>query len=156
AAFDRAGGVVGAVSASAVARRLGSARALWVSMLVAEPFGLLLPLTFPGPGLALFAAGSFVVALGGTVYNVNQVSFRQALCPTRLLGRMNATMRFLVWGTLPLGGLLGGALGTWLGNRGALWVAVAGEGLAALWLLASPLRGMRDLPDDPSLLRAAG
>ena len=87
------------------------------------------------------------------VYNVNQVSFRQRLCPERLLGRMNATMRFLVWGTLPLGGLLGGFLGASIGVRNALWVGGGGGTLAILWLIFSPVRPMHDFPvehDDDS------
>jgi len=89
------------------------------------------------------------------VYNVAQVSFRQAICPDRLLGRMNASIRFLVWGTLPLGGLIGGVLGEWLGVRGALWVAMAGQAVAVVWVLASPLRTMRDLPQADEPVRAA-
>jgi hypothetical protein len=80
-----------------------------------------------------------MTSFGIVVYNINQASFRQLLCPPRLLGRMNATMRFLVWGTLPLGGLLGGVLGSWLGDRNAIWVAVTGEALTPMWLLLSPL-----------------
>ena len=87
-------------------------------------------------------------AWGVVVYNVTQVSFRQRLCPPALLGRMNASVRFLVWGTMPLGGLLGGALGTWLGVVPALWIAVAGQALAALWVVFSPLLGIRDLPEE--------
>jgi hypothetical protein len=55
-------------------------------------------------------------------------------------------VRFIVWGTMPIGGLVGGGLATWLTPRGALWVAVGGGALAVLWVLASPLRTMRDLP----------
>jgi hypothetical protein len=86
-----------------------------------------------------------MTGFGIVVYNVNQASYRQLLCPPHLLGRMNATMRFLVWGTLPLGGLLGGALGSWLGTRYAIWVAVSGEALTPIWLLASPLISKPDL-----------
>lgn len=57
---------------------------------------------------------------------------------------MNATMRLIAWGTLPLGGLLGSTLGTWLRDGNALWVAVTRAALAPIWLLASPLRIMRD------------
>lgn len=53
---------------------------------------------------------------------------------------MNATMRFVVWGTLPLGSLLGGALGANLGLRGALWVAAIGTLGSPAWVFASPLR----------------
>jgi hypothetical protein len=59
---------------------------------------------------------------------------------------MNATMRFLVWGTMPLGGLLGGWFGTAFGLRNGLWIAAVGAQFAPLWVLFSPLRGMRDVP----------
>ncbi|MGH9106366.1 MAG: MFS transporter, partial [Acidimicrobiales bacterium] len=140
-----AGGIAGALSSGWLRRRLGAARVIWLSAVVTFPFGLLVPLTSPGAGLAFYASGLAVTSFGVVVYNVNQASFRQLLCPPRLLGRMNATVRFVVWGTLPLGGLLGGALGTWLGDRNAIWLAMAGAALSPLWLLASPLRKMRDL-----------
>ncbi|MBO0808797.1 MAG: MFS transporter, partial [Actinobacteria bacterium] len=145
-----AGGIVGALTAAAAGRWLGTARAIWLPLAVTGPLGLIIALTFPGPGLILFGAGWFGLSFSNVVYNVNQVAYRQALCPPGLLGRMNATMRFLVWGTIPLGGLAGGALGTALGNRGALWVILAGEALSVLWLLASPLRTARDLPAGPA------
>jgi MFS family permease len=141
-----AGAIVGALTASAAARRLGTARAIWLPVTVTAPTGVLMAMTFPGAGLALFAVGWFGLSFSGVIYNVNQVAYRQALCPPHLLGRMNATIRFLVWGTMPLGGLTGGALGTWLGNRGAMWIIVTGEALSVVWLLASPLRSARDLP----------
>jgi hypothetical protein len=75
-----------------------------------------------------------------------QVSFRQRLCPIPLLGRMNASTRFLVWGTMPLGGLVGGGLGTWLGVLPTLWIGALGSVLAFLPVFLSPLRTMRDLP----------
>lgn len=142
------GGLLAAVVASAVARRIGGARATIVGIFVGAG-GLLVPLTRPGLGLLLFAAGFFAVAFGAVLYNINQVSFRQRLCPERLLGRMNATMRFVVWGVLPLGALAGGAIGTALGLRPTLWLAAGGNALAGLWLVFSPLRRMRDFPPSP-------
>jgi hypothetical protein len=108
-----------------------------------------MPLAQPGIRLWLAAAGQFMVAVGIVVYNVTQVSFRQGLTPDHLLGRMNATMRFLVWGTMPLGGLAGGALGQWVGAREALAVAAAGSVVAVVPVLLSPLRRMRELPKEP-------
>jgi hypothetical protein len=139
------GGLLAALVASAVTRRIGGARATIVGIFVGAG-GLLIPLTRPGLGLLLFAAGFFGVAFGAVLYNINQVSFRQRLCPEHLLGRMNATMRFVVWGVLPLGSLTGGAIGTALGLRPTLWLATGGNALAGLWLVFSPLRRMRDFP----------
>src|SRR5207302_7381961 len=86
------------------------------------------------------------IFIGVVVYNVNQVSLRQAIVPLRLQGRMNATMRFLVWGTIPLGGLAGGLLGTFLGLRTAIGIAVLGGSLAFLWVLLSPVRSLKEIP----------
>ena len=68
---------------------------------------------------------------------------RQAVTPDRLLGRVNATQRFLVYGAIPLGGLLGGALGELIGVPMTLVVGMLGMLLASLWLLLSPVRSMR-------------
>jgi MFS family permease len=141
-----AGGILGAVCSGALTRRIGQSRAIWLVPLFTWPGHLLLPLAAPGWRLGLAGFGLVLGGFGVIVYNVAQVSYRQAICPDRLLGRMNASVRFVVWGTLPLGGLLGGALGEGLGLRDALWVAVAGEVAAAGWVLCSPLRRMRDLP----------
>jgi hypothetical protein len=81
-----------------------------------------------------------MVNYGATVYNINQAAYRQLLCPPDILGRVNATVRFIVWGTIPLGAAFGGALGSTLGNRGAIWIAAAGITLSPIWLLLSPLR----------------
>lgn len=96
---------------------------------------------------------------GVVIYNVTQVSFRQRLCPERLLGRMNATMRFLVWGTMPVGGLIGGALGSAAGVRTSLLVAAIGQSLAFLWVFFSPLRSLRRVtasPDQQAATAASG
>ncbi|WP_240803629.1 MFS transporter [Streptomyces sp. A0592] len=155
------GGLLGALAAGRIAARLGQARVILLSLLVTGPFALLWPLSGHGvAGAVLFAAGSAVVSFGAVVYNIAQVSFRQGMCPPRLLGRMNATLRFLMWGTLPLGALLGGALAQSYGSRTALaWCAV-GILAVPLPLLLSPLRRMRDLPapqdDDGAEAAAAG
>ncbi|MDT4977255.1 MAG: hypothetical protein QOG98_3013, partial [Pseudonocardiales bacterium] len=60
--------------------------------------------------------------------------------------RMNATMRFLVWGTMPIGALLGGILGSWLGVRHALLIAAIASCFAFVPVFFSPLRAMRELP----------
>ncbi|MEU0535006.1 MFS transporter [Amycolatopsis tolypomycina] len=147
-AVGGAGGILGAVCSGALTRRIGHSRTIWLVPLLSWPAHLLIPWTGPDWRLAVAVFGEVVYGFGVIVYNVAQVSYRQAICPDRLMGRMNASVRFLVWGTIPLGGLLGGALGEGLGLRGAAWVAVAGEAAAALWVVCSPLRHMRDLPTE--------
>jgi MFS family permease len=143
------GGVVGALAAGPIARRSGGARATVIGI-AGNAGALLIPLTMPGAALLWFGAGMFIVSFSAVVYNVNQVSFRQRLCPDRLLGRMNATMRFVVWGVLPIGALIGGVLGSVAGLRPTLWIGATGEAVAGIWLLASPMRTMRDFPDAPA------
>jgi MFS family permease len=150
-----AGGVLGAVTCTWWQRKFGQARTIWLSMVVTQPFMLLLPLTAPGWRVALFAASGLVFGYGVIVYNVAQVSFRQAICPDRLLGRMNASIRFLVWGTIPLGGLVGGVLGEWIGLRNTMWVGAIGVLSSVLWLLLSPLRKLRDIPAEPATASGA-
>lgn len=148
--FSGAGGLVGAAVARRFAGRVGQGPAIWLSVLVTAPFALLTPvLAAAGWRLWAAAAGGFIVAIGVVVYNVTQVSFRQAVTPDHLLGRMNATIRFLVFGTMPLGGLLGGVLGQVLGVRTALLIAALGQCVAFLPVFLSPLRWQRTLPTAP-------
>ena len=140
------GGILGAFIASKLARRIGTGAAIWMSLAFTTPFALLLPWAEPGWRVWLGTAGLAVVFAGSVVFNVVQVSLRQAITPDHLLGRMNATLRFLMWGTLPLGGVAGGVLGDWLGARTTLVLATAGAMLAFLPVIASPLRQLREMP----------
>lgn len=140
-----AGGVLAGLLAGRLAR-FGQVRLVWLSMLVTQPTWVLVPLAEPGWRVVLFAVGTLVTSAGVVVYNISQVSLRQALCPERLQGRMNASVRFLSWGAMPVGGVAGGALAEWVGVRATLWVASAGMILSVLWVVLSPLRSMRDVP----------
>jgi hypothetical protein len=86
-----------------------------------------------------------VLGVSVVLYNVAQVTYRQRLTPVPLLGRMNASVRFLVWGTMPVGALLGGVLGERVGLVATLWTALAVQALGVLPVLLSPLvRSGRD------------
>lgn len=140
------GGLLGAATAARFARRVGEGRSIPLSAVVCAAAGAFVPLAAVGAPVVLLTTGWFVLSWSTVVYNVTQVSFRQRLCPPGLLGRMNASVRFIVYGTMPLGGLLGGVLGEWLGVLPALWIATAGGFAACLPVLLSPLLSMRDLP----------
>jgi predicted MFS family arabinose efflux permease len=142
------GSLVGALFAGRVARWLGLGPTIVGAILVSGFGWWLVPLASGPPEVAALtlATGFFVVSLGGPLYNINQVSLRQAITPHRLLGRMNATMRFLVWGTMPIGSLLGGYLGTTIGLRPTLAITAVGSSLAFLWVFLSPVRALRFAP----------
>jgi predicted MFS family arabinose efflux permease len=140
------GGILGAVTGARFARWVGEGRAIPLSSLLLLPFAVLLPLAALGAPTVLLVVSMIGFGWAVVAYNITQVSFRQRLCPPQLLGRMNASVRFIVYGTQPLGALLGGVLGTWLGVVPTLWIAAAGQGLAALWVVTSPLMRMRELP----------
>ena len=107
---------------------------------------VLLPLATPETAVVVLAASAAIGGFGAVAYNITQLSFRQAICPERMLGRMNAVIRFLVWGTMPLGALLGGALGTWIGLRPAISVAAIGAFFTFLPILFSPVPKLREMP----------
>jgi MFS family permease len=148
-AVGSAGGVVGAMVARPVARRVGTARTLLLSVLVSGPCGLLIPLTYAGPRAAFYVIGTGFVTAGITAANVILVTFRQAYCPPGMLGRATACQRFLVYGTAPLGALLAGWLGSTVGVRAALWVLLAVFALSGTLLLTRPILAGRNLPDSP-------
>lgn len=105
-----------------------------------RPLGFVAPFLHRDWTLGLYAITQLALWAGMVIYNITQVSFRHGLCPPPLLGRMNATMRFLAWGTMPLGGLVGGILGSLIGVRATLLVAAIGGCLPAIPVLFSPLR----------------
>ncbi|WP_141579138.1 MFS transporter [Actinomadura sp. WMMA1423] len=149
AAATSLGAVLGAAAVPVPSRRFGSARTMLAAEIGAAPFGLLIPLTTKGAGLLTAVAGGFVIAAGVAAGNVLKGSFRQAYAPRALLGRITVTMQLVSYGTIPLGALLGGAVGTALGVRQAMWITTGGLAFTGLILLAGPLRRRRDLPSQP-------
>lgn len=146
------GGVLGAAFAHRIGLLVGQARMIWLVPVLTWPFTLALPFVSDGWGLVLPMIGLAVTMFGVVVYNIGQVSYRQVICPDHLLGRMNASVRWVVWGATPVGALLGGVLGSWIGIVPTLWVSLLGALAGIVWLLLSPLRSMRDLPAGDSVL----
>jgi hypothetical protein len=138
-ALGSAGGLAGALCADRVVRWFGTVRVLRLSFAITTPFMLLMPFAEKDWRVLLYALGAFASSCGAAVFNVAQVTLRQVVSPPDLLGRVNATMRFAMWGAMPVGGLVGGVLGQALGVRPALWVFALGTLAAALPILAAPL-----------------
>ena len=142
------GGVLSALLVARVARRTGVGPAIVAGKAVMGASAALIPLA-GGPlplAVTLLIVSRFFGSGGTVVSNVNQVSLRQAITPPQLLGRVNATMRFIDWGALPLGALLGGLLGETLGIRPTLALGAAGMALGVLWVLFSPILALREPP----------
>jgi MFS family permease len=140
------GGLLAAFIARPIIARIGSSRGLLLATIGALPFALLIPLAERGPRLALFAAGILIAGAGVTMSNIVIATFRQSYCPPDLLGRVTATMRFVTVGTSPFGALAGGAAGTWLGARDALWFVLSVLAGSGTLLLSRNFTRRRDLP----------
>jgi len=91
--------------------------------------------------------GGFVTSIGVVVYNINQVSLRQAIVPKSIQGRMNASMRWIVWGTIPAGAITGGVLAEVFGLREAIVIGVIGGIFSFLWVFLSPVRSLKHVPE---------
>jgi predicted MFS family arabinose efflux permease len=146
-AIPGVGGILGAAATGRITARFGTARGLLLSTLAGVPFALLIPLTGPGPRLVFYVVGALLAFAGIAVGNIIIAAFRQSYSPPGMCGRVTATMRFLIFGTSPLGALLGGGLGSWLGIRDALWILLGAAALSGTLLFTRALRGRRDLPD---------
>jgi MFS family permease len=142
------GVLVGAATANRLALRLGIGRTLIGSAAFGGCSLLLVP-SAPRSLAIPFIVVAF--ALGGAcavIYNVTGISLMQAITPDRMLGRMNASRRFVVWGVIPLGGLAGGILASHAGLSTAIWVGAIGASIAFVPLLFSPVRGLVHLPGE--------
>ncbi|MET9821465.1 MULTISPECIES: MFS transporter [unclassified Streptomyces] len=138
------GALLGALTATTLARRVGPGPVIWLAPLATCPLAVLMPLARPGWTLYAGAVGLAALSLGGVVRVVAQSSLQQSLTPDRLLGRMAATARFVSSGGVPLGGLMGGASGAAFGATETLWIGAAGMTLSTvptlLWRHAARTR----------------
>lgn len=146
-------GAVGGLIGSAISTRLGRIGRFGPVLGVAFTFGcapwLLLP-TVTGAStleVAVFTIAFFLVQVGLGLWGVLTISFRQAITPNHLMGRVNASMRFVSYGLGALGLLLSGVLASLVGMRETLWLAAAGFlAILLVTLLATPLPRIRAIP----------
>jgi MFS family permease len=145
-AIGNVGALVGAMTTSWLARRVPIGRLMILSGMCGAG-ALLVPLASPASAIPLLIGALAILGFGVVVYNTNGISLMQAITPDRLLGRMNASRRFIVWGTIPLGALAGGAIAGATDLRTAIWVGAIGNALAFLPVLFSPVRTLDRIPE---------
>lgn len=127
-AVSGTGGLLGAVVADRIGVRVGIMKVIPLSAIVWGVAEFLTPLAGFLPLVTAVIAvtlSMFVTNFCTLIYNIAQVTYRQRECPPELLGRMNASVRFIVWGVGPIGALVGGLVGSQLGSWPTLWIASA-------------------------------
>lgn len=142
------GSLIGAVATVPTTRRFGIGPVMIAGLLLSGIAMILIPLA---QGATLTAALLLILQQisgdgAATIYQINQISLRQAITPERLLGRVNAGAQFLGLGGTLAGSLLGGLLGEMIGVRMTLFLAAFGTLLSTLWLVLSPVRALRTTP----------
>lgn len=142
------GGVFGAASGAAIARRVGTVRALVATSVVGPLLSLLVPATVAGFGLLMFVVGLVGREICINVYSLLARSYRQLTTQPGLLARVTASIKFLSWGVLPIGALVGGLLGQFLGNRAGLWVICVALLVTPAPLVFTGLLRRREFDDD--------
>jgi len=146
-AIANLGVLFGALTAERLARWIGIGPTIVWSAFISA-FALIPVAIAPREAPVPFLVASGVIgAATAVIYNVNQVSLRQAITPERMLGRMNATMRFVVWGTIPIGSIVGGFLGGLIGLQATIWVGAIGSFLGFLPVFFSQVRTLRRIPE---------
>ncbi len=146
------GGLLGASLSAKLAAWMGEGQLIAVSAFGSAAAFMMVPLTglvdhFWAP--FILAAIEFAISFFVLTYNITQVSARQRICPKPLLGRMNASIRFFVWGVMPIGALLAGVLGTAFGAFTTIVIGGVGMLFASLFVILHPLARMRKLPVAP-------
>ena len=147
------GGVSSFIGAMIAGRlpRFGIGAIMVASLVLAAIGEAFVPLATAANAIGvLFLVGQQIVADSAlTVYDINQVSLRQAVAPAHVLGRVNASVRVIEFGAVLLGTVVAGYIGETVGLRETLWLGVALSVLAAVALALSPVRAVRRIPETP-------
>jgi MFS family permease len=141
------GFLIGAATCARITRRFAVGPTIVGSSVIAAAGVFLVPLAPHDGAVPWFIAAGLLTGFAQPVYNITQVSYRQAITPHRIQGRMNATMRFFVWGTMPIGSITGGVLGTAFGLHETVWISAIGGSLAVLPVALTSVRSIGPMPD---------
>jgi len=139
-------GIAGAFPASGIAQKFGLGKTLLLASTISGIGILLTAVAALGFPVIFLLLAQMLQSFANPVYNVNQVSLRQAMVELSLQGRMNATMRTIVWGTLPIGSLVGGLAGSTIGIVPTIVFAGLVSIAAALWIRFSAAFRLTSIP----------
>jgi len=154
-ALASSGLLIGALVNERLATRYGLGRMIAYSGIVYSALTAAVPGAPRAHAAVVIVLTGFVASIVGFFANVNQLTYRQAITPTRLLGRMNSIVRLMYWGTIPAGSALAGVLAGPLGLRTTLFAAAAGATLSCIPIMISPIRGAT-VPSDARIPRDGG
>jgi len=148
------GFLLGTVVTPIVTKRLG------LGMAIAIPAGITVinmaaPLAIYGHAFLIVGTIGLITGIMLPIYNINQVSLRQTIVPDRIQGRMNATVRTINWGTMPVGAIIGGTLGTTVGVIGTILIGGALQGAAVLWIVSKNVIHLKEMPKSDELKDSA-
>jgi MFS family permease len=146
-AVGNLGTLAAALTARRIGQRLGIGRTIVMASFLFAPGTLLIAAAPKELAIPFITASMLIIGFGGILYNVTAISLIQALTPDRMLGRANASRRFVVWGVIPFGGLVGGALASTIGLRPTIAVGAVGGLLAVVPILLSPVRKVVTMPE---------
>jgi MFS family permease len=144
------GGILGAVVTGRISRWMGVGPAFTLGCILFPAPLLLVPLA-QGPEWVIVAClflAEFGAGFGVMMLDISSGAIAAAVVPARLRSRVSGAYMVVNYGVRPLGALVGGALGSWIGLRETLWIATSGALLGVLWLLPSPMLGLRELPEN--------
>jgi predicted MFS family arabinose efflux permease len=139
------GFLLGTVVTPIVTKKMG------LGMAIAIPAGITVinmaaPLAIYGHAFLIVGTIGLITGIMLPIYNINQVSLRQTIVPDRIQGRMNATVRTINWGTMPVGAIIGGTLGITVGVIGTILIGGALQGAAVLWIVSKHVIRLKEMP----------
>jgi MFS family permease len=146
-AADGLGTLIGAAVTTRFTNAVGTARGILIAGFVVVAGAFLIPWGSGRSAYATFVLGTVLFAGGVVVVSVTTRTYRQVASPPELLSRVMATVRFVSWGAIPVGGIVAGALAGPLGARATLLIFAGVSVCAPVALLLSPIRRLRDLGD---------
>ena len=144
-ASEGVGALLGASAGPWLGRRFGTGRVLLAVAALSVPSVLLMPLGSGVAGMIAFSTGNALFTFFTVILSVITRTYRQQESPPELLARVMATVRFVSWGVIPVGGLLAGWLAGATSPRIGLWLLALAVAVSPVVLLASPLRHRREV-----------